>query len=56
MIIKHTYRIVDGERIYCCRECKYIVDNKKCRGLNRKFEDHSHICPPNWCPYPEEAE
>lgn len=44
------FRYVDGERIHCCRICKYVSkDFKRCNKVKREFEHHGE-CPPFWCP------
>ena len=46
------YRTVEGEDIYCCRNCKYISEDLfRCEKLNKSFGS-SDGCPPNWCPFP----
>ncbi len=54
MIIR--YRNIEGEKVHCCRVCKYISkDLKKCKKSKREFEHHDD-CPPFWCPFSEGME
>ena len=46
------YRTVEGEDIYCCRNCKYISEDLfRCEKLNKSFGCGDE-CPPSWCPFP----
>ena len=46
-------RIVDGEEINCCRECKYVTkDFKGCKKAKVLFSKNVG-CPPVWCPNPK---
>jgi len=45
------YRLVDGEKIYCCLECNYYLEKDKCEKTGIEL-GHSHgPCPPNSCPF-----
>lgn len=46
------YCIVDGEDIYCCRQCKYVSEDLlRCEKVNKEFK-RNRRCPPSWCFFP----
>ncbi len=47
--------------INCCFECPYCSEDKFgnnpfCESMHRFTEEKSELCPPSWCPLPDDSQ
>ncbi len=47
--------------IHCCFECPYCTtdmpsDDAFCKVAKRNVKEKGELCPPSWCPLPDDSE